>query len=105
MRVDVQSQDTGTTPEKMPAKHRLFIANIPYSATENDIRDFLRDYRALGIRIITDRETGQSRGFAFAELQSADDVEAAVADLDGTDLGGRKAVVKVAHEREASGRG
>lgn len=79
---------------------KLYHGNIPFSATDESIREFFSDYTVTSVKIITDRETGRPRGFAFVELATEDEVRDAVAKLDGTDMGGRTVVVNEAKERE-----
>lgn len=82
--------------------NRLFVGNLPWSATEKDIREFFGDgneCKVIQVKIITDRETGRSRGFAFVDVSSPAEVEAAIRDLDRCELGGRTVNVKQAEER------
>ena len=79
----------------------LYVGNILYTTTEEDLRNTFGEHgEVLSVRIITDRETGRSRGFGFVEM---DDSAAAAATeaLDGTDLGGRTLRVNEAQERPA----
>ena len=80
---------------------RVFIGNIPFKATEKDVREFFGAYEVNGVTIVTDRETKRPRGFAFVELRYSEDLESAIADLNGRDFGGREARVGSAHERPA----
>lgn len=80
------------------ANNRLYVGNIPFDADEHDIRDFFDDYEVVTLRIITDRETGRPRGFAFVELASAAEVSAAISELDGAQMGGRTIRVSAAHD-------
>ena len=77
---------------------RLFVGNLPYACNEEDLRGLFEPrFPVRDVRIVTDRETGRSRGFAFVELEG--DAEAAIGALDGSELGGRKLAVREAHER------
>lgn len=79
---------------------RLFVGNLPYSCTEEDLRDLFEPrFRVLDVRIVTDRETGRSRGFAFVELDGDGSAGAAIESLDGGELGGRRLAIREAHER------
>lgn len=84
----------------MATRPRLYCGNIPFDATEDDLRAHFKDYKVVEVKIITDRETGRPRGFAFVELSSDAEVEQAVKTLDGSDMGGRTMVVNQARERE-----
>jgi RNA recognition motif-containing protein len=80
---------------------RLYVGNLPYNASEEDIRQFLEgssSRKVSHVKIITDRETGRPRGFAFVELTDAKMAETAIAELHGTQFGGRTIVVNQAHE-------
>ncbi|RMD82096.1 MAG: RNA-binding protein [Candidatus Dadabacteria bacterium] len=82
---------------------KLYVGNIPYSTTEEDLRDLFGRHGAVeSVNVVTDRETGRSRGFAFVEMETAG-AEAAMRALDGTDLSGRTLRVSEAHDRRRSG--
>ena len=68
----------------------LYVGNLPHSTTESELRTVFEAHGAVEkISIVTDRETGRSRGFAFVEMTNAGEADKAVAALDGTELGGR----------------
>lgn len=68
----------------------LYVGNLPHSTTEAELRTVFEVHGAVEkISIVTDRETGRSRGFAFVEMTNAGEADKAVAALDGTELGGR----------------
>lgn len=79
---------------------RLYVGNLPWSSTEDDVREM---FEAIGevesVALITDRETGRSRGFAFVEM-SGENAQKAMQDLDGQDIGGRALRVNEAQERQ-----
>lgn len=70
---------------------RLFISNIPYDYDSNDLDQAIEQlgHKASSVKVITDRETGRSRGFAFAEFGTTAAAEAAKAALNGQPLGER----------------
>lgn len=75
---------------------RLYVGNVPWSTTEAELADHFGVYGELkSVRLITDRDTGRSRGFAFVEFANPDHAEAALAE-DGRDLGGRTLRVREA---------
>ena len=75
---------------------KLFVGNLPYSATEEELRELFAQYGEVqSVKLITDRETGRPRGFAFIEMEA----QAAIDALNGTELGGRNLRVDVARER------
>ncbi|MEM7250337.1 MAG: RNA-binding protein [Pseudomonadota bacterium] len=82
------------------SQKKLFVGNLPFASTEDDIREAFAGFGALEqVRLITDRETGRSRGFAFVTFENADDAQSALS-LDGQSLGGRRVAVNFAKERE-----
>jgi RNA recognition motif-containing protein len=80
---------------------KLFVGGLPFSTTDEELQAAFAEFgNVVSAKVITDRETGRSRGFGFVEY--ADDAEgnAAVAGLDNKELGGRTIHVSVARERE-----
>ena len=86
---------------------RLYVGNLPFSATEEEIRTlFEGDGRKVeNVSVITDRETGRPRGFAFVELTTQQDAETAVQKLNGYQMDGRTLTVSEARERSVGGGG
>lgn len=85
---------------------RLYVGNLPFSATDDELRETFGKHGSLeSVNVITDRETGRSRGFAFVEFKDADSANTAMTALDGQDMGGRPLRVNVAHERGSGGGG
>jgi RNA recognition motif-containing protein len=84
---------------------RIYVGNIPFSTTEAELRDlFGRHGSVESVKVITDRETGRPRGFAFVEMD-ANGAGEAIRALDGTELGGRSLRVNEAQERSGGGGG
>lgn len=83
----------------MNARYRLYVGNIPWTASNSEIAEFFDGFKLTDVRIITDRETQRPRGFAFVQLATAADMESAIKKLDGTDMGGRRIIVSEAKER------
>ena len=79
---------------------RLYVGNLPWSATEESVRTTFEAIGAVeSVALITDRETGRSRGFAFVEM--ADDLaRKAMQELDGQDMDGRNLRINEAQERQ-----
>jgi len=78
----------------------LFVGNLPFGCTQQDLESVFGSVtEVISVRIVTDRETGRSRGFAFVEVP-ADNTEAVMASLHGTEIGGRQIVVNEARERK-----
>ena len=79
---------------------RIYVGNLPFSASEDDVRDLFADYGDVeSLAMINDRNTGRFRGFAFVEMADAG-AEAAIEALDGKDYGGRDLRVNEARPRE-----
>jgi RNA recognition motif-containing protein len=84
---------------------RIYVGNLPFNTTDADLEElFARHGNVVSARVITDRETGRSRGFGFVEME-ADAAEEAIRVLDGKDFGGRPLRVNEAREREQRGPG
>jgi RNA recognition motif-containing protein len=80
---------------------RLYVGNLPYEASEADIQAFFErtgGRKVTQVKIVTDRETGRPRGFAFVELTEPHMVQTAIAEFHGADFGGRTIVVNEARE-------
>jgi RNA recognition motif-containing protein len=79
----------------------IFVGNLAFNATDQDIRQLFEPYGVVDtINIITDRYTGQSRGFGFVEMPDTRAAQAAIQGLQGTALGGRTLNVNEAKPRE-----
>jgi RNA recognition motif-containing protein len=86
--------------------NRLYVGNLSFSATEDELRDIFGAHgNVQRATIVTDRETGRSRGFAFVEMGSDTEARAAIQALDGQSVGGRTIQVNVARPREDRGNG
>ena len=84
---------------------RIFVGNLSYQTTENDITNLFEQAGEVeSASIITDRDTGRSKGFAFVEMGS-DDAERAIAQFNGHELNGRALTVNEARPREDRGGG
>lgn len=78
----------------------LYVGNLPWSATEDELTQaFSSHAKVVSARIISDRETGRSRGFGFVEVDDTD-AEAAVESMNGHTMGGRALVVNEARPRQ-----
>jgi RNA recognition motif-containing protein len=68
----------------------IFVGNLDFNTSEDDLRKVFEPYGQVDrVSIMTDRDTGRSRGFGFVEMANAEDGEKAIAGLNGTQLGGR----------------
>jgi len=85
---------------------KLYVGNLPFSITEDELRGVFERYGSVAsVNVITDRETGRPRGFAFVEMDEANDAGEAIRGLDGSDLGGRNVRVNEAQDRRGGGGG
>ena len=85
---------------------KVFVGGIPYTLTEAQLEEkFSEAGKVVSARIITDRFTGKSRGFAFVEYEKDEDADKAIETLNDVELEGRKIVVNVAQERADRGPG
>jgi RNA recognition motif-containing protein len=85
---------------------KLYVGNLPFSSTEDDLRTvFERHGSVESVNVITDRETGRPRGFAFVEMSEESAATDAIRALDGTDLAGRNIRVNEAEDRRRGGGG
>jgi RNA recognition motif-containing protein len=79
----------------------IYVGNLAYSATEDAVRQLFAPYGVVDtVSVITDRETGRPRGFGFVEMPDSTAAKAAIAGLQGTDLGGRSLNINEAKPRE-----
>ena len=81
--------------------NKLYVGSLPYSTTEQQLTDLFSQYGTVqSAKVITDRFTGQSRGFAFVEMATSEEALKAIAALHGPELGGRTFVVNEARPQE-----
>ena len=80
---------------------KIYVGGLPYSATEQQLSDLFAAHGAVAsARIITDKFTGQSRGFGCVEMSSDSEAQAAITALNGSDMGGRTLTVNEARPQE-----
>ncbi len=85
---------------------KLYVGGLPYSTKEEELSDLFAQHGTVAsARIMTDKFTGQSRGFGFVEMSSDSEAQAAINALNGTQLGGRTLTVNEARPQEPRGRG
>jgi RNA recognition motif-containing protein len=85
---------------------KIYIGNLPFSSTEDELRVvFERHGRVESVNVITDRDSGRPRGFAFIEMDEASAADDAIRALDGSELGGRNIRVNEAQDRSGGGGG
>ena len=78
----------------------LYVGNLPHSTREAELRALFEAHGAVDkVSIVTDRETGRSRGFAFVEMLDASEADKAIAALNGSELGGRTLTINEARPK------
>ena len=88
----------------MPKK--LYVGNLAYSVTNEDLKDlFSQSGTVESVAVVSDKFSGQSKGFGFVEMADAGEAAAAIQSLDGTEFKGRNIKVNEAKPREAGGGG
>ena len=80
---------------------KLYVGNLSYDATENDLRDVFGAHGPVDeVKIVMDRDTGRARGFGFVTMNTEEGAKAAIAALNGKDWNGRPLTVNEARPRE-----
>ena len=88
------------------SENKLYVGNLSFQSSEEDVRNAFSAHGTVqSVNLIMDRDTGRPRGFAFVEMGSDAEAQAAVKAMDGRDLGGRNLKVNIAKPRESSGGG
>jgi cold-inducible RNA-binding protein len=84
----------------------IFVGNLSFGATEASIRSMFESYGSVDrVNIVTDRDSGQPRGFAFVEMRSDDEGNKAIGDLNGRELDGRALNINEARPKPERGAG
>ena len=84
----------------------VYVGNLPHSTKETELRNLFEAYGAVEkITLVTDRDTGRSRGFGFVEMTNATEADNAIAMLNGSDLGGRTLTINEAKPKAERPRG
>jgi RNA recognition motif-containing protein len=80
---------------------KLFVGNIPYQTSEQELRDLFgrSGAKVASVRVITDQQTGRSKGYAFVEMNTAEEAQKAIEELHNFNLNGRNIVVAEARPR------
>ena len=83
---------------------KLYVGNLPFTTSEGELRSLFEQYGPVDrVNVITDRESGRPRGFAFVEMTDAAGAESASRALNGHSVGGRTLKVNEASDRSAAG--
>lgn len=90
-------------------QNKLFVGSLTYSVNDNQLADLFAPFGTIvSAKVITDRDSGQSKGFGFVEYENDDQAKAAIAEMNGKEVDGRRLTVNVAKpmgERPARGNG
>lgn len=81
--------------------NKLYVGNLSFNVAEDSLRDVFTNFGTVeSCKLITDRDTGRSKGFGFVEMSSAEEAQSAIAELDGSELDGRNMRVNEAKPQE-----
>ena len=81
--------------------NKIYVGNLSFNTEEETLRDAFSQFgNVLSCKLITDRETGRSKGFGFIEMETAQEAQEAISSLDGNDLDGRNLRVNEAKPQE-----
>lgn len=87
-------------PEVVSILTKLYVGNLPYSYQESNLMEMFSEYgTVVSATIITDRQSGRSKGFGFVEFEAEEEAKAAIEALNGTEVDGRKLTVNEARPR------
>lgn len=85
----------------MSQNKKLYVGSLPYSLTEEQLKDVFVPYGAVvSVRIVTDKFTGKSKGFGFVEMDTQEAAQKAIEAVHGSEVGGRTLVVNIAHPEQ-----
>ena len=86
--------------------NRLYVGNLTFDTTEMTVRDAFAEFgEVTDVKLVLDRDTGRSRGFAFVSMARAEDAQKAIQQMDGSVLDGRPLRVNIAEDRPQRGGG
>jgi RNA recognition motif-containing protein len=100
-------EEPGKEKGKSKAMTKLYVGNLAFGMTDESLLQLFsgKGYQVSSARVITDRETGRSRGFGFVELGAGDDATKAIGELNGLEVDGRQLQVNEARPQESRGGG
>jgi len=83
----------------------IYVGNLSYKVSDKELREVFEEFGDVAsAKVIKDRETGRSKGFAFVEMENDDDAQTAIEELDGAEINGRAVKVNKARPKEAGTR-
>lgn len=84
----------------------IYVGNLSYKVSDQDLQEVFEEFgTVVSAKVIKDRETGRSKGFAFVEMENDEDAQAAIEELDGAEIDGRTVKVNKARPKESGNRG
>ncbi len=90
----------------MQQNQKLYVGSLPYRTTEEALHQLFSQYGTVtSVKIVTDRVTGQSKGFGFVEMGSADEAQKAIEGTNGTQFEGRNLIVSIARPPQSRDEG
>jgi RNA recognition motif-containing protein len=85
---------------------KIFVGNLPFSVTDDALYDMFKEHGAVdSAKVITDRDTGRSRGFGFVEMNDDGEAQKAIDEMNGKEVGGRPLTVNEARPQKKRGGG
>jgi RNA recognition motif-containing protein len=85
---------------------KIYVGNLPYSVTDSSLQSNFAEFGGvISAKVMMDRDSGRSKGFAFVEMTSAEAAQAAITGLNGQSVDGRSIVVNLARPKEDRGTG
>lgn len=84
----------------------IYVGNLDYKVSDNDLKEIFEEFGEVdSAKVITDRQTGRSKGFGFVEMSNDEEAQAAIEELDGTEMDGRSIKVNKARPKPSGNRG
>lgn len=84
----------------------IYVGNLSYKISDQDLQEVFEEFGTVSsAKVIKDRETGRSKGFAFVEMEDDDEAQSAIDELDGAEIDGRAVKVNKARPKESGKRG
>jgi RNA recognition motif-containing protein len=85
---------------------KLYVGNLPYSVDDHTLQNNFAEFGTVAsAKVMTDRDSGRSKGFGFVEMGTAEEAEAAIRGMNGLSVGGRSIVVNISRPKESTGGG
>lgn len=85
---------------------KLYVGNLPYSVDDATLQNNFAEFGTVAsAKVMTDRDSGRSKGFGFVEMGTAEEAEAAIRGMNGLSVGGRSIVVNISRPKESTGGG